>query len=91
MNAIFPSILKILSLVGSLIVIAEDALGPGTGEQKKAKVIADVQARLPGLAGQLGIPEWAIAVFTNSGVLGVLVDSLVAVAQAALPQRDLVK
>lgn len=82
MTALFPSILKILALLGSLISITEDALGPGTGEQKKAKVIADVQERLPGLAGQLAIPEWAIVLFTNAGVLGLLIDSLVAVANA---------
>lgn len=83
MNLLFPSILKILALLGSLIVIAEDTLGAGTGDQKKAKVIADVQSQLPGLSGQLGIPDWAIAVFTNAGVLGVLIDSLVTVAKAA--------
>lgn len=83
MNLLFPSILKILSLLSSLIVIAEDTLGPGTGDQKKAKVISDVQSKLPGLAEQLGIPGWAITVFTNAGVLGILIDSLVAIAGAS--------
>ncbi len=83
MNALFPTILKILALLGALIVIAEDALGSGSGEQKKAKVIADLQAQLAGLAGQLGIPAWAVPVFTNAGVLGILIDSLVAIAKAA--------
>lgn len=82
MNLLFPSVLKILALLGSLIVIAEDTLGPGTGEQKKAKVIADVQAQLPSVAGQLGIPDWTVSVFTNPGVLGVLIDSLMAIAKS---------
>lgn len=82
MNALFPSVIKILSLLGSFIVIAEDAFGPGTGEQKKSKVIADIQEKLPGLASQLGIPDWAVAVFTNAGVLGFLIDALVGTINA---------
>lgn len=83
MTALFPSILKILALLGALISISEDAFGPGTGDQKKAKVIADVQERLPGLAAELAIPEWAIVIFTNASVLGMLIDSFVAIANTS--------
>ena len=83
MQALFPSILKILALLGTFISVAEAALGPGTGEQKKAKVIADLQGQLPGLARQLGVADWLVDIFSHEGFLAFLIDSLVATAQGS--------
>lgn len=83
MQALFPSILKILALLGTLISVAEAALGPGTGEQKKARVIADLQAQLPVLASQLGVAGWLVDLFSHEGFLAFLIDSLVAAANGS--------
>lgn len=83
MQAIFPIILKIFAVLTSLILIAEDAIGPGSGAEKKAKVIADVQDKLPKLSADLGLPPWVVSVFGNEAFLSIIIDALVGSAKAA--------
>lgn len=90
MQSLIPAIKIGLSVVSLLIVLAEDALGAGTGAEKKAKVIADLKSTLPGLAESLGIPSVVVNVLTNEAVLALVIDFLVGVANASgvLPKQD---
>lgn len=90
MQSFIPAIRIGLSVISLLIVLAEDALGPGTGDEKKAKVISDIKAELPNLATSLGIPSVIVGMLTNETVLGMVIDFLVGVANASgvLPKQD---
>lgn len=72
---IFRQVLGILSL---LIVLAEDAIGPGNGADKKAAVIKDFKNWFFNLAGGLGVPAWLVGLLTNDALLGIVIDYLVA-------------
>lgn len=83
MLKLIPAVKAALAIISMFIIIAEDALGPSTGPTKRAKVIEDVKAQLPKLAAQLSMPSWLVELLTNEAVLGLLVDLLVAGANAA--------
>lgn len=79
----FDVIRKLLALVGLLIVLAEDALGPGTGDQKKQRVKEDLQGQLPRLLEDSGVPPVLVALFTSDWLLDLVIESLVKAANEA--------
>lgn len=73
----------LLVTVGAVVHVAEDALGPGTGEQKKAAVIEQLVTDLPGVFAALGVPSPFAGLLVNEAVLGFLVDLVVRAANQA--------
>ena len=71
MSKIFQIVATALGLLLSLINAAEQ---PGTGADKKASVIAAFKQ----LIGQLGLPAWAVTLFSMDALLSILVDLIVA-------------
>lgn len=81
--SIIPAIKAIIAIVSVSVIVAEDVLGPGTGAEKKAAVIKDIQEKLPGLAEQLQIPGWVVTLLTSEGVLGFVIDIVVSGANSS--------
>lgn len=79
---LIPAIRIALGLVGLAIVLAEDAMGAGTGAEKKAAAIAHVQAQLPGLVASAGLPGFVAQLLGSEAVLSVVIDLLVSAANA---------
>ena len=77
MKNLIPGILTALKLIMAAVVIAEITLGPGTGEEKKALVIAELKAKLPDLAALLGVPAALVSFLMDERVLSFLVDAIV--------------
>lgn len=75
---VLPIFRQVIGLLTLLIILAEDAMGPGTGAQKKQKVIDDFKAWFFHLAGELSIPAWIVGLVTTDAILGLLIDFLVA-------------
>lgn len=80
----FQNPLLLLQALGAAaalsVAVAEDALGPGTGPEKRARVIADLREQLPALVASLGLPAALAGVFASEFLLGLLVDGVVAAA-----------
>lgn len=73
----------VLVFVGLAVVIAEDVLGPGTGPDKRAKVLADLKAQMPGALALSGVPEWLVGFLCSDAVLGLAIDMVVQAGNAA--------
>jgi len=76
----FEAIRRLMAILLFLIDLAEMVYGAGTGPQKKAKVIADVQGHLPGLAADLHLPPGVVALFSTEAFLSMAIDGLVTAA-----------
>lgn len=74
---LLPIFRQVLGLLMFLVVLAEHALGPGTGAQKKADVMANFKAGFYELAGAMSIPPWVVAIFTDDKILGFVIDVVV--------------
>lgn len=83
MISIIPAIKQAIAVIALFITLAEDASGSGSGAEKKAKVISDVKAQLPALATSLGVPGVAVSLMVNEAILTVVIDLLVAAANAS--------
>ncbi len=76
---IVPILRKVLGLLTLLIVLAEDAIGPGNGADKKAAVIKDFKDWFTTtLAADFSVPSWLVGMLTSDALLGVVIDYLVA-------------
>jgi hypothetical protein len=74
---------KAFHLIVAATEVAEAAIGPGNGEQKKAHAIETLKAQLPTVADDLGIPAPVLQFLLNDQVLGLLIDFAVFAANEA--------
>ena len=59
------------------VTIAELELADGTPEEKKAKVVAELQGKVPAIADGLGLAPGLAGILSNAFILGMAYDAAV--------------
>jgi hypothetical protein len=68
------TIVKAFHIISAAVQVAEAAIGPGNGAEKKAHALAALKEQIPTVAADLGLPSWLVQLLLNEQTLGLLID-----------------